>query len=143
MKIKEEVPEDFIEAKGMFHIATMTDLPYQALSYLFNAKELLVSAIMDNKSYLPNYYYLAMTSFKIGVINAENGKYQEAIKDFDQARENFEIARLCDDFQDEILNLINSLDEAYSFALEKIGRVIYQKNDRVIGNFRLISTRIM
>ncbi len=129
MTMQEDEPEDFMTAKGMFHIATMIDLSHTALNYLINAKKLLLSSIKQHKNYLPNYYYLALTSFRMGIIKAENDQYQEALLDLKIAKENFETVKLCDEFKEDLLELLPSLHEAYSYVLEQIGYIIYEADD--------------
>jgi hypothetical protein len=129
MIIQEDEPEEFITAKGMFYIATMIDLSHTALNYLINAKKLLLSSIQQHKNYLPNYYYLALTSFRMGIIRAENGQYQQALIDLKIAKENFEAVKLCEQFKEDLLELLPSLHEAYSYVLEQIGYIIYEADD--------------
>jgi hypothetical protein len=83
----------------------------------------------------------------MGVIKAENGQYQESLLDLKIARENFEIVKLCNEFQEDLLDLLPSLHEAHSYVLEQIGYVAYQSEDldyqRYSNRFTFLSAKIM
>jgi tetratricopeptide (TPR) repeat protein len=122
-------PEEFVRGKGMFGLAIMIESTSSALTYYKNAKDLFCKSIEQNDEYLPSYYYLALTEFRIGLIRDEQKEFNAAVNHYEQALINLEKIKYSEEFRQDIADILPKLVEAYANGLNEIGEILYQQED--------------